>query len=423
MRRFLAFATVLALTACGGGGGSSPSGPSTPVTAPTSAPGTTSSNLVTPQFTIRVPASGAKTSSVKRSPKYISPSTLSVTITLTNDNAGAVAPGSITGNPATTNIPAGSCAGGCTVPGPPSPPGSDTFTITTFDATNGTGTALSTATATLAITAGTANSNPVTLNGIVASIAISGVPAANAFAAGTTNSSTLSITASDADGNTITGTYSNAVTVSDPDTLSDGSSVAATTCPAQGTEATVASSSVNLTSSTTTAKFCYNGIAENPVTLTSSAAGVTGVNAGTASFQPLLSAPAYVAASGTPAGVVDPVTGEIDLFATSGLGSTGSANFAETGWTTAPFNQALTAAASGTCSSGGPLSTFATLSTAAAVGATTITATATGSPVAGLCSVTVSDGLTANTSDATGSLNVSYTTTTIPVNGHRRVTH
>ena len=417
MRRLFTFAIVLALTACGGGGGG---GSTTPVATPTTAPTTSpASNLVTPQFSLRIPAPGSKTSSTKRSPKYISPSTLSVKITLTSDSAG-INPTSITGNPATTSIPAGTCTAGCTVPGPPSPPGSDTFTITTYDTSTGTGNALSTATTTVTIVAGTANSNAVTLNGIVASIAIAGVPATNAFAAGTPNSSNLTVTASDADGNTITGTYNNAITVSDPDTLSDGSSVAATTCPAQGTETTVAASSVSFTSDTSTAKFCYNGIAENPVTLTASATGATG---GTASFQPLLSAPAYVTASGTPAGVVSPTTGEIDLFAPSGLGSTGSVNFAETGWTTAPFNQLLGAAATAPCSSGGPLSTFATLSTAAATGATTITATAASPETPGFCTVYVSDGLTANTSDTTGLFNVSYTSTSIPVNGHRRQTH
>jgi hypothetical protein len=414
MRRFLAFATILALTACGGGGGGSNSAPvMTPTATPSTAP---AGKLVTPTFTLRIPAPGSKGSSAKRSPKFVSPSTLSVTITLNSDSAGLPAGASVT-----TSIPAGSCSAGCTVPGPPSPPGSDNFTITTFDMANGTGNALSTATLTVTISSGVANSSPVTLLGIVASIVINGVPAPSAFAAGATNSSVLTVTASDADGNTITGTYNNPITVSDPDTLSDGSSIAATTCPTQGAETTVAASSVQFTSDASTAVFCYDGIAEADQTLTSSASGVSAGNAGTATFQPLLAAPAFVAGSGTPVGVVN--GSEIDLFAPSGTGSTGSVNFTEAGWTAAPFNQLLTATA-GTCTSGGPLSTFATLSTAASGGATVITATAASPETPGLCAVTVADGIGAgNPTDATATFNVSYTSTGFGVNGHGRKTH
>lgn len=416
MRRFLAFATIVALTACGGGGGSN----SAPVTAPTTPPGTPSGNLVTPTFTLRIPAPTG--SAAKRSPKFVSSHALSVKITLNSDSAG-INPASLAGNPAITNVNGTSglsCTAGCTVNGPPSPVGNDNFTVTLFDNTNATGSALDTATQTFPIAAGVANSSSITLNGIPAAIAISGVPAANAFAAGTASSSTLTVTVTDADGQTITGTYANPVTVADPDTLSDGSSVAATTCPAQGAETTIAASSVMLTADTSSAKFCYNGIAEGDVTLTSSATGVTG---GTAIFQPQLAAPAFVVGSGTPVGVVN--GSEIDLFAPSGAGSTGSVNFTETGWTGAPFSQLLSATA-GTCSSGGPLSTFATLATAASGGgATTITATAASPETPGLCAVTVSDGITTanNPTDGSGTFNVSYTTTTIPVNGHARKTH
>lgn len=417
MRRFLAFATILALTACGGGGGGSNGAP---VTTPTTPPGgNPSGNLVTPTFTLRIPAPGAQGSSATRSPKFISPSTLSVKITLNSDSAG-INPTTLAGNPAVTNVNGTSgvnCTAGCTVNGPPSPAGTDNFTLTLFDQTNAGGNALSTATQSFTINSGVANSNTVTLNGIVASIAINGVPALNAFSANTPNSSPLTVTAKDADGNTITGTYNTPITVSDPDTLSDGSSVAATTCPTQGAETTVAASSVTFTSDASTAKFCYDGIAENPVTLTSATTGVVG---GTAAFQPQLAAPAFVVGSGTPVGVVN--GSEIDLFAPSGTGSTGSVNFTEAGWTDAPFSQLLTAT-TGTCSSGGPLSTFATLATAASGGATTITATAASPETAGLCAVTVADGLTSNTTDGSGTFNVSYTTTTFPVNGHGRKTH
>jgi hypothetical protein len=409
MRRFLAFATILALTACGGGGGGSSSAPvMTPTATPSTAP---AGKLVTPTFSLRIPAPGSKGSSAKRSPKFISPNTLSVTITLNSDSAGLPAGASVT-----TSIPAGSCTAGCTVPGPPSPPGSDNFTITTFDTANGTGNALSTATLTVTINSGTANSNPVTLLGIVASIVINGVPAASAFAAGATNSSPLTVTASDADGNTITGTYNNPITVSDPDMLSDGSSVAATTCPAQGAETPVAASSVQFTSDASTAVFCYNGIAEANQTLTSAAAGVSGAGAGTATFQPLLAAPQFVAGSGTPIGVVN--GSEIDLFAPTGTGSTGSVNFTEAGWTAAPFSQVLTATPGAACAA------FATLGTANGAGFTTVTATAVASPAAGTCSVTVADGIGAgNPTDATTPFTVTYTTTSFPVNGHGRKTH
>jgi hypothetical protein len=422
MRKYLGLVTVLALPACGGGGGGGAMAAVPGSTVPPSGTGT-SSNYVTPTFKITIPPRSG--SAIAKSPAFVSSGTQSVTITLTADSIG-VNPTTLVGNPATTTVSGTTCGTGCTVNGPPSPVGSDSYTITTFDTSAH---ALNTNSGTYTIAEGVNNAETITLNGIPASIAINGLPATNAFTAGSSNVATMTVTVADADGETITGTYQNAVTVTDPDTNSDGSSVTTGTCRTSTTpSATVTQTSATFTSSTSSANFCYLGLGENPLTLTSSAAGVSGGSAGTAAFQPQLSAPAFVAGSGTPASiVVGSAPPDVQLNATSGTGSTGSANYIELGWTNAPYNQTLIAAA-GTCSIGGPFSTYATIGRASVTpgtttGATQFTMTAIGSPAAGACPTTIGDGLSANSTDVNATLDSSYTISSFSIDGHARQSH
>ena len=165
-------------------------------------------------------------------------------------------------------------------------------------------------------------------------------------------------------------------------------------------------------------------MAENPQTITASATTAT---SGTATFQPNLHPP-IATGSGTPNGVVeDPAgstTAQINLFTTSGIGSTGTVPFGEAGWTNDPYDHQLSVlAGTDTCSNGGPLLTTVATVTAGSNGATQatpITATVVASPTAGDCSISVGDGLSSNTTDAVATLTVTYTTAGIGVNGHRR---
>jgi hypothetical protein len=383
--------------------------------------------LVTPTFILKIPARGAH-SSKARHPQYISGATLSVVITLTatSNPVGT----SLAGNPATTNVNGSSgtaCTSGCAVNGPPSPPGTNSYKIQTFDATNGTGNELNAGQLNnVTITAGQANSETVTLGAIPVALSLSNVPlpGAGSFAAGTQGLSTaISVIATDAHGDTIPTSQSPAVfyvdangapisvTVSDPDTNAHGSCIVASgtsTCTSGApTSGTVAGPDGTLS-------LAYDGVAENPVTITASASTAT---SGTASFQPNLNAPAFNSSQATPSGVALTGSAEIDLFTLSGIGSTGSESFTELGWTGSPYGHALSIIGTPACTS------IATVSAGSndTTNGTPFTATVVASPSAGLCTATIGDGLSSNTTDSTSSLTVTYTTSGITANGkHRR---
>ena len=389
-------AAVLALSACGGGGGGAVSAPAAPTSAPTTA------GYVTPQFTIVIPAQTPASVRGRRAPQFISGATASITITITNPPAG------LTPTSVTTNISAGSCNSGCTVSGPPSPPGQlDNYTLVTYDGSNGTGNALDTGTVSLTPVAGQANSASVTLKGIPATIVISGVP--NNFAAGTAGqSAALTVVVTDADGRPITGTYASPVTINAPDPNSLGVTLT-------GTNPGCAGHCATLNGSADSVSLLYGGVAENPITLTSAATGVTGANAGSAVFTPVLqpivwfSGPTSVSA-GSPKGV--------DLFTndnTSPIGYTGTEVYAENGFTNPPYSMALSVTGAAGCA------TFATVTTGAdTANGTPFTATSIASPVAGICTLTVTDNLT-DQPNALPTFVVTYTTSSLGANGkHRR---
>ncbi|MGD1066846.1 MAG: hypothetical protein ABR975_08530, partial [Vulcanimicrobiaceae bacterium] len=373
-------------------------------------------------------------------PQYISPSVESITITLTE--VGGTPPGTLAGNPATSNISSATCSTGCTVTGPPSPLGNDTFVLTTYDAAGGTGNALETNTGTYTMTQGTNNSETITLLGIPASFAVGNAPVPNADSVlsstiGGPANPGIELSVLDADGNTITGTYANTVTVSDPDTNGDGSSFQTAACPGAYPLGNPSGSvtTATLTSDASAANFCYGGIAENPQTLTASATGAT---SGTWNFQPVLASPVELPGSATPTGVAadaNPPTipnADIALFAATGTGSTGSVTYTEAGWTDGPYEQALISFANLACTPGGtsfsnygstPISGVANGSSG-----TVFTVTAIASPSAAACPVTITDALTSNTTDSNGlgdgvplvELDTSYTSSSFNVNAHNR---
>ncbi len=206
--RVLSIVSALVVTACSGGGGSAGT---VTTTIPPSHP-----NLAQTSWVF----APAKQSSHAKRPAYVTANIESVKIVLNTVNGGSPPAGLTT--TVTTNISLSSCP--CDVPGPSVPPGSDAFTITAYDGASGSGNVVSTATGTYLIATGQANSNTITLDGVPASFSITGVPSATA---GTSLSpQSLSVSVKDADGNTIMGTYENAVTLSDSD--SSGATTIAT---------------------------------------------------------------------------------------------------------------------------------------------------------------------------------------------------
>ncbi len=347
------------ICACSGGAGSgAPGTPSLPKPAQAY-----TGPLASTTFALAVPAKSG--SSATRRPSFISSGTQSVTITLNTVNGGAP-PAGLTLS-ATTNISIATCASGCTVSGPSVPPGTDNFTVTLFSGTGGAGNALSTDTQDVTITAGTSNTATLSLKGIPSSFTISGVPAGTAGTAFGAPA-TLTVVAKDASGAAITGSYQNSVTFTDSDTssLTQGSALSVNSGSA--------ASSVTIGASTDVVKLNYGGLAITPATLTAAATGAT---SSTATFTPALNPIVY--SGPTVAGAP-----EIDLFATSGTGSTGTFTASETGWTNAPYNQMLTLTAPGGCGS------FVGVSPASG---TSFTATAIASPSVGSCTATLHDGV------------------------------
>lgn len=284
----------------------------------------------------------------------------SVQITLDSVNGGAPS----TGAPlsATTNLTITSCP--CTVYGPSVPPGIDTFTLTAYDQPNASGNLLSTATPTYTIIAGQANNESVTLNGVPASFAVA-VPSATAGTPFATPQ-TISVTVKDGDGNTIMGTYAN------PVTITDGDSSGATSIATSGSDSPP---SGELLSSSDAAAMTYTGLAIAPAAITASARGVA---SGSARFAPALQ-PITI----TTLDAQNPSFAGVDLYATTGAGSTGTFTASEIGWTNAPYNQSFVATTASSCAS---------IATVAPASGTSFTATVAGAPAAGTCALTLADG-------------------------------
>jgi hypothetical protein len=411
MRKILTVLAMMALAGCGGGGANTaPFQPIQPIA--TNPP---AGDLVTPSFTLNL---GRNTgSSTSRDPKYIDGvNTLSVKITLVSNNG---TPTTVTNPSVTTNVNGASgtpCNPTCTIPGPPSPPGTDRYTVTTYNATGGGAAALSTATKDFTIVAGSANTGlAITLFGVVKSFsAIGGFTSPNA---GTTPAdTTLTVTALNASGGTITGTYGDNITGGGLNgtpvtvTINETNALGATLV-AGGAATQNSTTSVTLKSSTDSVKLHYAGLAENVKVITVAAAGATNQ---TANFQPTLQP--ITPASGT----------EIDLYVpgdVGGTGSSGTQTFTEAGFTGATYQQSFAFTFTMTATFSTPCTQIATISqgTGTNVGQFTATAaTAATPPAAGSCDLTINDNLTQGGHTSTAVTKVTYTTSSVSASAKHR---
>lgn len=156
------------------------------------------------------------------------------------------------------------------------PIGSDTFDLTAYDGASGSGNTLSHAHVTKTVAAGT-NSFPITLGGIVASVALSA--ASTVYEGVATSAATATVVAKDADGNVILDAYDKPVTITGSGTFA-------------GTTGSVAQSGDTLV-------LAYDGTDPanvGPTTFTASAGGTSiGVTAGTIVSNPKNLAAANVA--------------------------------------------------------------------------------------------------------------------------------
>jgi hypothetical protein len=134
---------------------------------------------------------------------YVGAGTQSAVVTVT-PGTGVAAPSPVTATANCTN-------GACTLV-VLAYPGLNTFVINLYDGPNGTGSVVSTGSFPETIVAGAANSFPVTFNGVPAAVSVQANPPM--LTGGTAATSTLTVTAYDADRNIITGTaYSPSITL------------------------------------------------------------------------------------------------------------------------------------------------------------------------------------------------------------------
>ena len=206
--RCLATAACASLVVGCSGGGGSPAATSGGGSAPTSS---LRAN-VTFQMQWAAPSSTSAASAIRRSPKYLAPTALSVTISVVS----APAPYSTT-TPVVEvlNSPTSTLTFSA-------PTGLDTFLIQTYDEQNGVGNMLSRSYVTQTISGSSANVVSATLNGIIASLALSVSPLQPT--AGTASTMTVSATGYDADGNAIVGpgTYASPIALAIVDPANSG---------------------------------------------------------------------------------------------------------------------------------------------------------------------------------------------------------
>lgn len=209
-----ALALPVLLASCGGGGGVPtasvppvPSATTAPQTAPSPQATAAANATATATFTIAVPPNISTSTSARQS-MYVSPNTNSVAINVNAVNGKAAA-----GTPSVTKIGYGqsgctaastqplTCTVSMTVPAQ----AYDTITVSTFSSQDGSGTPLSTTTLTQTFAANQTTNVPLSVGGVVASIAIS--PSVIHTVQGAARTPyLLSVTAKDASGAVILGT-------------------------------------------------------------------------------------------------------------------------------------------------------------------------------------------------------------------------
>jgi hypothetical protein len=180
----LAVLPVISACSGSGGGGGQTSG------VPAALPPTAANAHSTVTFTIAVPP---KTTSSKTRPAYVSPATQSMTISVLQGSTSVVSETvglTVNSTGCTSSLAGLTCTLQLTLD-----PGSYTASITTYDSTNGTGNALSTAQdVAFTVTAGQNNLVPISLSGIPASVVVTAL-----------SSTSVNVVAKDADGNYIVG--------------------------------------------------------------------------------------------------------------------------------------------------------------------------------------------------------------------------
>jgi hypothetical protein len=263
----LAFMAV-ALAACGGTTyvyETPPPNFPTPTMQPTTQPSGVATSTVS--FIVIVPAA---TVSARHRPNVTVPSSSqSVSILLDSVNgAASTNPPTIANLSASaTNCEATSAQLSCVI-NVSAPVGTLVYTLTVYNAAGGTGSTLGAGNLSVTTTAGATVTAPATLSGTVAKIALSVGTAA--FGA----SATLPVTVQgeDANGDTILGTYTNSIAVTDND---------------PSAQTSLSSSAGNVTSSQVAVTLTYAGGAMSaPATIGATAANVNPSNVTPASFSP-----------------------------------------------------------------------------------------------------------------------------------------
>jgi hypothetical protein len=222
--------SLLALGACGGSGSSLQ-------TAPPARPDAGHATIAA--FTIRVPARAATASALRR-PTYISPNSQSAVIKLASVN-GVVSPQPATIVNLTPTSKNCSSSGGTLVCSAAieAPAGTDAFSLTLFSAPGGAGSQLSSGSVSATIVAGAVNTVPLTLNGIVSTIAVN-LSRSRVFTSGEPSTIGVAVTATDATGATIVGpgSYVPPIALADSD-VSGNTSLSSTSITGPGTAVTL----------------------------------------------------------------------------------------------------------------------------------------------------------------------------------------
>jgi len=268
----IVFAAVLA--ACGGGGGGAGS----------VAPGTATNPVGAKAVFTIVMGNGNGTSSSARSPKFVDSATQSMSIAVTQVNGAAPATAV---SPTIVNV--GATAAGCTTSGSTigctisvgAVVGSDTFTITAYAQPNGAGAALSSGSTTLTITQGGPNTGALVLGGIPASVAVSVTNGNNLIPGGYATTLPVAVTAKDASGATIIGTYANPITLTDADT----SGTITTVSPTSITSSSTAVTFTYAPSDANTGVLAISGLPAGATTIGASASGVPAAAITSGTFQ------------------------------------------------------------------------------------------------------------------------------------------
>lgn len=359
----------------------------------------TARRLLPVHFRIRVPK--VRRHHRGRRAAYVPAHAASIAITLKTVN-GAPPPAGLV-KTAVTNLT--HCANGCSVGGPSSPPGSDAFTLTLYDAVAGGGNAVAMGSVTISVHVGLDNQANVTMNGVPKTFALVGTMPAGTGGTAFASAASLAIDVEDADGDVIVGTYAQSVTVTDTDAASLTLASGLTLTGAGGSCAAPATAVV-LTSSTDSgnAALCYGGLDIVPAAIQSTTSLMT-TPATIGSFAPVVQNVAY---TGTLNSSNAP---EVDLWVPSGpsggIGSFSSWTDSQLGWTNAPYDKALSE--QDNCNGGG--TAVATFQGSGAPAGTAWQSNAVASPSPGTCTFTLTGG-----GGAQLKVTTTYTTTSYGVN-------